>query len=348
MLHLMHGPTTISLLAQPGRPFHQEECAVDADLLQKIVFDLISSGRTTDGLTKQFVEMSHNKELLPKLCEKLELILDYFYKYREIVYDVQGVRDHGVDVVLRYDRDGESKKIGFQVKSFGDIKAEGWQTKLKSQMFEAQTYHGHGMEDFYVPFCTDITQHRDKLRNANADLTANNKFVCHPISPPMTLHFLNLGEAEIGAYIKRRLSKHDCVFTEATDSLERCSLTEGAMVIVGLVDMLFEGAQLMAEDICESSMVSSILDRYPGNEAMPIEESVLRIVDGQFFYADTYTGKLTLNAGAIEAIAAIAYDAKVRYGYTGDDLKSYLFHSLMADQICETTAGDRSQNSDSD
>lgn len=311
---------------------------MDSNLLKEIVFDLIASGRTSDGLTKKFATMSHNKDLLPKLCEKLELILDYFYKYREIVYDVQGVRDHGVDVVLRYEKDDDSRKIGFQVKSFDDISEESWQTKLKAQMFEAETYHGHGMDDFYVLFCTDIERHRDKLRNATADLTANNKFVCHPISPPKALHFINLGEAEIGAYIKRRLSEHDYVFSEATDSLEGYSLVEGAMVIEGLVDMLIDGAQLTAEDICESSLAAAILDKYPDQSDTPIEESVMRIIDGTFFYPDTYTGELKLHDGAIEAIAAVAYDARVRYGYSRDDLKSYLFHSLMADQIDEATA----------
>lgn len=282
--------------------------------------------------------MSHNKDLLPQLSEKLELILDYFYKYREIVYDVQGVRDHGVDLVLKYEKDDESRKIGFQVKSFNDINEDNWQTKLKAQMYEAETYHGHSMDDFYVLFCTDIQQHRDKLRNATADLTANNKFVSHPISPPKILHFLKLSEAEIGAYIKRRLSEHDYVFTEAADSLGGYSRTEGAMVIDGLVDMLFEGAQLIAEDICESPLAAFVLDKYPNESDTPFEESVMRIADGRFFYQETYTGQLKLHDGAAEAIAAVAYDARVRYGYSKDDLKSYLFHTLMADQIDEATA----------
>ena len=311
---------------------------MNSNHLKKIVFDLITAGRTADGLTKQFANMSHNKDLLPKLCEKLELILDYFYKYREIVYDVQGVRDHGVDLVLKYENDNESRKIGFQVKSFSDINEEHWQTKLKAQMFEAEAYHGHGMDDFYVLFCTDIEQHRDKLRNVTADLAANTKFVCHPISPPKILHFLKLGDAEIGAYIKRRLSEHDYVFTEATDSLEGLSLPEGAMAIEGIVDILFDGAQLKAMDMNESSLASSVLDRYPKTLDMSIEESVMRIIDGRFFYEDTYTGHLKLHGGAAEAIAAVAYDAKVRYGYTKDELKLYLFHTLMADQIDEATA----------
>lgn len=179
---------------------------MDGDLLKKIVYDLITSGRTTEGLTKQFAVMKHNDDLLPKICAKLERILAHFYKYRELVCDVQGVRDHGVDIVLKYEQDEDSKKLGFQVKSFDDIKANDWQSKLKAQMFEAQAYHSHSMVDFYILFCSDAVQHRDKIRNAMADLTANAQFNCFPISPTMVLHFLNLGDAEIGAYIKPLLS----------------------------------------------------------------------------------------------------------------------------------------------
>ena len=308
---------------------------MDSDLLKGIVFDLITSGRTTDGLTKQFATMKHNADLLPKICEKLELILGYFYKYRELVCDVQGVRDHGVDIVLKYEQDEGARKVGFQVKSFDDIKAVDWQTKLKAQMFEAETYHGSNMDDFYILFCSDIEQHRDKIRNAMADLTANTKFICHPISPPKVLHFLKLGDAEIGAYIKRRLSKHDRVFADAVESMDRCSLLEGALVIHGLIDLLFSDANLTPGKLCDFSIAHTIAETYPNQSIESIEEAVMRVIEKGFFDHETYTGELTLNDQATNALAAIAYDAKVRYEYDDSDLKSYLFHSLMADQIEE-------------
>lgn len=311
---------------------------MDADLLKGIVFDLITSGRTTDGLTKQFATMKHNADLLPKICEKLELILDYFYKYRELVCDVQGVRDHGVDIVLKFEADDGSRKIGFQVKSFDDIKAEDWQTKLKAQMFEAQGYHSSSMDDFYILFCSDIEQHRDKIRNAMADLTANTQFNCHPIRPQQVLHFLKLGDAEIGAYIKRRLSKYDYVFAEAVESLDRCSLIEGALVIDGLIELIFDDSDLTAEKLYDSHIAQSVTESYPHNSVDSLDDAITSVIDKGFFAHETYTGKLTLNEWSTNALAAVAYDAKVRYNYGRDDLKSYLFHSLMADQIDDVTS----------
>ena len=311
---------------------------MDGDLLKKIVYDLITSGRTTEGLTKQFATMKHNDDLLPKICAKLEGILDHFYKYRELVCDVQGVRDHGVDIILKYEQDEDSRKLGFQVKSFDDIKANDWQSKLKAQMFEAQAYHSHSMDDFYILFCSDVVQHRDKIRNAMADLTANTQFKCFPISPSMILYFLNLGDVEIGAYIKRRLSKHDCVFADAIASLDHCSLLEGALVIDGLIELHFNDVNLTPEKLCDSTMAFTIAETYPNLSTEAIDDAVMSVINKGFFAHETFTGKLTLNDCATDAMVAIAYDAKVRYNYTDPDLKSYLFYSLMADRIDEIVA----------
>lgn len=307
---------------------------MDSELLKKIVFDLITSGNTADGSTKKFEDLKHNDDLLPMIQEKLELILDYFYKYREIVYDVQGIRDHGVDMVLKYTQDDEPRKIGFQIKSFDDIEAEGWQKTLKSQMYEAHTYHSNGMEDFYILFCTNIIKHKDKIRNATADIVANNQFITHSITPNKVLHFLNLHNAEIGAYIKRRLSLHDHVFAEAVDNLDQCTLLEGALIIDLLVEIYINRSDVLDENLLNSSVAIDVIDTYSIKDQL-LENAALNVLNKGFFHQETYSGKLSIQSYNTQAIGALAYDAKVRYGYDDDEIKSYLFHSLMADQIKE-------------
>lgn len=112
------------------------------------------------------------------------------------------------------------------------------------------------------------------------------------------------------------------------------------MVIDGLVELLFNDVNLTAEKLCDSSMTYSVMETYPNQPIDSIDNEVVRVLDKDFFIHETYTGKLTLNECATNALVAIAYDAKVRYNYGVDDLKSYLFHSLMGDQIDEIMADD--------
>ena len=78
----------------------------------------------------------HNRDILPKLKQQLEATLDAYGKFRPIVYDTQGIRDDGVDIALGYHPEGSSderKIIGFQAKSFDDLKPGTYLQSLKAQ-----------------------------------------------------------------------------------------------------------------------------------------------------------------------------------------------------------------------
>ena len=64
----------------------------------------------------------------------------------------QSLRDEGVDVIL--DCLSSQIKIGFQLKSFGDIKARDFASKLKSQI---ATSKKHGLNKLFICFGGDLT-----------------------------------------------------------------------------------------------------------------------------------------------------------------------------------------------
>ena len=90
--------------------------------------------------TQPFRNWKHNRDILPKLQQQLELILDAYGKFHPIVYDTQGIRDDGVDIALSHFPEGNSDEkqiIGFQAKSFEDLAPTSYLQSIKAQHDDA-------------------------------------------------------------------------------------------------------------------------------------------------------------------------------------------------------------------
>lgn len=334
---------------------------MDYDYLKSIVFDLLMTGRTKLSSTSQFKELKHNKDLVPSTNAQLETVLNSFERYRTASYDIQGLRDNGIDVLLKYEVDSESKFIGIQIKSYDDIKVSNWLTKLKAQIADVQNYHSSKqLTDFYVMFCTDGVEHIDQVRNATAELVRNSFMPIHVVSPEKALAFLKLSQPSIGAYLYRKLSDDDAVFRDARGCLDHLTLSQASIAIDGVVTLLFGDQQFYLESFEGSIFIADMIEKYPERMSHPdrfedsdddfdeeedpreeedvadeeiepydLQSDVMAIADDAFFNVDTHTGLLTLNIDSTLALVAIAYDAKARYGFTDLELKAYLLDSLV-------------------
>jgi hypothetical protein len=69
--------------------------------IRKAIHELLQFRRAEYTATSVFATMKHNDDLCPKFQDKLDTLLGAFQKYKKIVYDIQGPRDDGADIVLR-------------------------------------------------------------------------------------------------------------------------------------------------------------------------------------------------------------------------------------------------------
>ena len=94
------------------------------DSLQDTITRLIRFQRAPRAVCIAFRKLKHDADLLPQLQAQLETIRDAYGKFQPIVYDTQGIRDDGSDVVFRIDgNDAQGMQLlGFQVKSFDDCR----------------------------------------------------------------------------------------------------------------------------------------------------------------------------------------------------------------------------------
>lgn len=170
-------------------------------LLYSIV-RLLRYQRAPEKATASFQQMKHDSSLLPKLQAQLETFLIAHGKFREIIYDTQGIRDDGTDMILRVPQpmsDVRPKLICFQVKSFLDFKSGDCMQILKAQRDDTMR-KVHGLEYYFVLLCTDPAVHRKQIRNIMAEFRSADR--TEIIEPAFAYTFLHHPQTRIDAYVK--------------------------------------------------------------------------------------------------------------------------------------------------
>ncbi|HEX6036665.1 hypothetical protein [Longimicrobium sp.] len=333
------------------------------DHLSRIVFGLLHYRQATIAQTASFRDQWHDRDLCPAIEAKLNLILDLFERYQHAAFNIQGIRDGGVDVLLRYLPWGKSveavqSRIGFQVKSDRELEADDWFMKLKAQTFEATA--GPQMVNFYVLLCADLTTkgRSKKVQNALADLTRSDRV--SPVGPQFAYTFLSLREEEIAAFVQAKLGDEDAVYLAAVESLEQFTPTEAAILIDLLVRDLTDGADRPRLDKLQTGFVERAYRSFPDvdrdayfPEYDPEEDDeeedeapeILARASSERFEEDIShleaLGDIELgrndavqtDTDSYRAARAVILDAMVRYGYRGEELKVYTLTTLLQRQL---------------
>ena len=72
------------------------------ETLQDSITQLLRYQRAPEKATRTFRSWKHNADILPKVQAQLETLLEAYNRFEPVVYDTQGPRDDGSDIVLRY------------------------------------------------------------------------------------------------------------------------------------------------------------------------------------------------------------------------------------------------------
>lgn len=326
-----------------------------SDFIKKIVYDLLFYKRSSTKETEWFSDKMHNKDLVPQFDIQTNEIIDAFEKYHKISYDTQGLRDQGIDVLLRYsDNKPESESsqyIGFQIKSENDLHDKGWLTKLKAQVLDAKSHVN--MEDYYIIVCINLNlnKNHDILRNIQAEFAKVEGV--HVVRPEFVLTFLKLSSQHIGAYLKAKLSSEDQVYKSAHELFIDLTPHQGAILIELVVSYYLEAIEEYdLLELQQTSFVQSVYSDLPNliidyyydeddfddefEENKNIENCWNEDIDSlesKFIEIESRENVVKIKNYEIAALTAITLDGNVRYGYQGKELKNYLFRALMDEKI---------------
>ena len=224
------------------------------------VFDLIDHftrmQRSREEDTSDFANQKHNRDLLPRLQERVENILYAYGTFHPIVYDIQGPSDAGADVlvVLRpraEDQGGQVKTIGFQVKSDNEIGNKKTLSLLKAQRDDSFRKID-GLTAYYILLCADMRSHRERVRLITSEFRTADRTVV--VEPTFAHHLLNLPLRRIEGIVSRAHQAEDVVFQKAIDVFNRVSsYSAGALLAYIALWIIFDGGSLTLRDIQEDS-----------------------------------------------------------------------------------------------
>jgi hypothetical protein len=321
--------------------------------LQDSITRLLRYQRVPPLATKAFRAWKHNSDILPKLQTQLEMMLDVYGKFEPVVYDTQGPRDDGSDVVLRYrqrDSNENFELICFQVKSFDDLAKGAYMQELKAQRDDSFR-KVVGMRHYFLILCTDSEAHKDRVRNIMAEFRSADR--TEVIEPAYAYTFLHHPKTRVEALIKRAMEEEDYVFQLARTSLELDSPSARALAIFMVVKSAFTGTshftidEFLADPILRNiyedlrAQQADLLEQskqsidwedndedYPPVQLVDFEDQIavdLEMLETDVVELERATQDVDLRLDRVRALNAVVMDAVARYEHNEAQLMSYMF-----------------------
>lgn len=314
--------------------------------LIKTIDGLLRFDESPQSKTSMFMELKHNSDLCPNIESQINLILNSFEKYRNIAYDIQGFRDEGTDVVLRFGNEDNQKFIAFQIKSYDDLQKGNYLEKIKLQYHDS--YHRayrQKLEHYYLLLCTDINSHRNKIRQIKCEY--QNYHNATVINPTYMATFYRLNELRINSYIETLVKEGDYIYKEALKVINDLTPTEIALLLSIVEKFTFDNIfQLEVEDLLYDKFINNIYDTIPDfprdyyffkeekdyfERERPMKERFTEDLDRlvQEFISVNQNGSLIILENKIVLpLISILIDVNIRYNYTSEYLLMYIFNSL--------------------
>jgi hypothetical protein len=248
------------------------------DSIQDTITRLIRFQRAPQAVAIAFRKLKHDADLLPRLQGQLETILDAYGKFHPIVYDTQGIRDDGSDVVLRIDGNDtqDVELLGFQVKSFDDLEKDGYMQNLKAQALESLN-NIKGLGKYFIVLCTDPKAHKRTIRLVEAAFKTTDK--TEVIEPEFAYTFLFMPKTRIEAIVMRTMEADDYVFKEALTSLDFETPTAKALAVFLSVHFVTTGnPHITFAELIKDKALRTMYEELRGRQAEFIA-STLRETD---------------------------------------------------------------------
>lgn len=214
----------------------------------EVLSELVNLKFASSEDTQRFARLGHDKDLCPGFRDRVDAMLETYKSHRCDVQDIQGMRDDGVDVLLRY-CDEEDHRIGLQIKSYKEI--EDWRMKrdknfvmrLKAQLATAVT--NADIDYYYVLLCADENIHKTQIRTICSEL--KNFENVRIVRPREALAFFELDGIWISSFVTRMLCKSDVLLKDAIDVASKME-PDLAFIKLTLMCMACEGQVQVTQD----------------------------------------------------------------------------------------------------
>lgn len=271
-------------------------------------------GRRVDAYdTESFIGQKHDRHLCPRFRDQAQVLLDVYKAYGQEVHDVQGPRDEGVDVLMKYvNAAGEERLAGLQIKSedeFRDWEAGKLKLPLTLKIQYANAVNNIGVHDYYVLLCVDAVRHQKRIRILCSEL--KNYRPCEIIEPTSLLDLYEMSDVDLWARVTRLLCHNDRVLTAATQEMDQEEPDMAFFLITLTCQALGAEPDLIDEGLQE---IWSDWREFAGEDAGPdqrIAEILANLIDGGVINDRDGQYKLIVRH-LPTALCALYFDLRVR------------------------------------
>jgi hypothetical protein len=310
---------------------HLKGQVTPASILEELVLYAQAEPDETEG----FCHRSHNSELRPRFLEKTERILSAFEKYVPLKYELQaphGAEVEGADIIARYWSErianGEERRIALRITLLDEFQSKDeLLEKIKADISRLEKDSEGRLDRYYLLLCTDQRRHGERVRAISAELKAGNTAVT-VVEPAYAWFFFAMEDAMIDAVTDKLLYPEDYVRCQAREQVAGIGKRKLILLLSCLINAIEERNGFTVSD--DFLMQDEHVHEFEADDAEGrgrLSEDVAAM-EGTFFFRDADVDGFGIYQDSVSAIVAMYYDAKVRYGHTGDDAVHYL-HTFL-------------------
>lgn len=317
-----------------------------------VLEELLRMRESAISATAWFKTRKHNDDLCPLGEEQVNAVMECFVKFFVLGYDIQGPKDQGTDIVLRYlpSGDSEHQYVALQLKSYDDLKHKDYLRILKAQESDSRGRFRDQLERYYIVLCTDAKEHREKIREIkNAFATAEQVSV---INPTFARTFFALTRGQIFSAVQAEVRSGDIVFRQATAIAADLTPTEFATLLlltkvgINTPDSISSLERLHSDSFLQhvynSIPVYNTRDSYFGEDEVIVRSDLAQDESaGRFaedidkltgLYVQSYANnRWELDIQGLKPLSLLLLDAELRFNMKGNELLEHVYDLLKPD-----------------
>lgn len=314
-----------------------------------ILAELLACKASTAEGTARFTErdLSNHDYLLSEFRERLEAILNFFERLGCESSENQGLDDNGVDLILRFEDNAKTRRVGFQIKSNREADgaakiAQGIKQNspspvidpedtllktLKRQAYEAR--RATKIDEWWVLPCFDLKKHKKRFTAINTHFNnyPDPAWPVRVVSPQQVIRLLEMSLPEIDAVCTLLLCGDDEVLRAARHEFGSLS-----KVAKRLIRETFIRALDGEVGIGDRDFIDILNDEEELDVAAQLKEELEISGYVKNAYSDEYQ---KLNPHAFPGLCALYFEGRVRHDLDPNDAADFMWRLLNDISPCE-------------
>ncbi|MFC5423957.1 hypothetical protein ACFPOB_31045 [Bosea eneae] len=292
--------------------------------------ELLQKSRSTTADTDWFKTKRHDADLCPHFQAIGLQILGSYKAYRAGCHDIQGMRDDGVDILLKYDSDDGAQRVGMQIKSYHEFsewasgRDKAFVKTLKAQYTEAM--QNVGVDHYFLLLCTDAYEHRSQIRMISSEMKTYANLTI--VNPEQVRGLTLLSEWDLQAATTRLLCRDDPVLSAAREYFQDVP-TLGDVFTLDLLCRAFGGGSKVLEPGDFEDIARAWYESRGGILDMgKVADAVVEMEEGGYI---EWVGEIyrVLPEEMPVELCAIYFDLRARNGLAAGDVFAYLVPLLL-------------------